>query len=114
MHRPRGDGTLGGCVVLGGGDGAHGIAVAVPRIEDGTGYVGPAPDSARSRAAVGAVCRMRVQQMEYGLRHVLREGEPSQLVVHDRDLDEAVPGIRAPVGEDGHRLHEVVPLAYDP
>lgn len=114
MHGPRGYGALGGCVVLGGRDRAHGGSVAVPRIEDGTGYVGPAPDSARSRAAVGAEGRMGAQEMEDGLRHVLGEGEASQLVVHDRDLGEIVPGIRAPVGERGHRLHEVVPLAYDP
>lgn len=114
MRRPRGYGALGGCVVLCGGDGADGGSVAVPRIEDGTGYAGPAPRGARSRAAVGAEGRMGVQEMEYGSRHVPGEREPSQLVVHDGDLGEAVPGIRAPVGERGHRLHEVVPVSYDP
>lgn len=58
MRRAGGDGALGGGVVFLGGDGADGGSVAVPRIEDGTGYVGPAPDSARSRAAVGAEGRM--------------------------------------------------------
>ena len=114
MHGPGGYGALGGCVVLGGGDRLHGIAVSVPLLEDRTGDVGPAPDSSRSRAAVGAICGMRVQEMEDGRCHVPGEGEPSQLVVHDGDLGEAVPGVRAPVGEGRHRLHEVVPFPYDP
>lgn len=56
--RPRGDGALGRSVVFRGGDGTDGGSVAVPRIEDGTGYVGPAPRGAGTRAAVGAVCGM--------------------------------------------------------
>ena len=114
VHRPRGYGALGGCVVLGGGDRLHGIAVAVPLLEDRTCYVRPAPDSSRSRAAVGAICGMRVQEMEDGSRHVTREREPSQLVVHDGDLGEGIGRVCAPVGEGGHRLNEVVALAYDP
>ena len=112
--RPGGYGALGGCVVLCGGDGTDGGSVAVPRIEDGTRYVGPAPRGARARAAVGAEGRMGAQEMEDGLGHVLREGEPSCLVVHDGDLGEIVPGIRAPIRERGHRLHEVVAIPYDP
>lgn len=112
--RPRGDGALRGGVVLRGGDGTDGIAVAVPLLEDGTCYAGPAPDSARSRAAVGAEGRMGAQEMEDGLRHVPGEGEAAQLVVHHGDLQEGVIGICHAVGERSHRLHEVVPIAYDP
>lgn len=114
MHRPRRDGALGGCVVLLRRDWDDGICVAVPRVEDGTRYAGPAPRGAGARAAVGAEGRMRVQEMEDGLGHVLREGEPACLVVDDGDMGEGIFRVRHAIGEGGHRLHEVVTIANDP
>ncbi len=52
--------------------------------------------------------------MEDGSRHVAREGQASQLVVHDGDLRELILGVGYAVGEALHRLDEVVPLADDP
>ena len=52
--------------------------------------------------------------MEDGLGHVAREGQASQLVVHDRDLRELVLGVGDAVGERLHGLDEVVSLADDP
>ena len=46
--------------------------------------------------------------------HVAREGQASQLVVHDGDPLEPVLGVGDAVGEPLHRLDEVVPLADDP
>ena len=114
VFRARGDGPFGGGIVPLRRDGDDRIGVAVPLPEDGLRDVRPAPRCARARAAVGAIGRMGAQEMEYGCRHVLGEGEASQLVVHDRDMGEAVSGIRAPVGERRHRLHEVAAIAYDP
>lgn len=52
--------------------------------------------------------------MEDGSRHVAREGQASQLVVHDGDLRELILGVGYAVGEALHRLDEVVSLADDP
>lgn len=52
--------------------------------------------------------------MEDGSRHVAREGQAAQLVVHDRDLRELVLGVGYAVGQPLHGLDEVVPLADDP
>lgn len=57
---------------------------------------------------------MRPQHVEDGSRHVAREGQASQLVVHDGDLRELILGVGYAVGEALHRLDEVVPLADDP
>lgn len=57
---------------------------------------------------------MRPQHVEDGSRHVAREGQASQLVVHDGDLRELILGVGYAVGEALHRLDEVVSLADDP
>ncbi len=57
---------------------------------------------------------MRPQHVEDGLGHVAREGQASQLVVHDRDLRELVLGVCDAVGEPPHGLDEVAALADDP
>lgn len=57
---------------------------------------------------------MRPQHVEDGLRHVTREGEAAQLVVHDGDLRELVLGVGDAVGQAPHRLDELVSLADDP
>ena len=114
MDRARGDGAGGVRVVVGGRHRHDLVPVAVGGLEDGAGDVGPALDGAGARAVIGAVGRVRVQHVEDGLRHVAREGQAAQLVVHDRDLLEPVLGVGDAVGEILHRLHEVVALADDP
>ena len=57
---------------------------------------------------------MRPQHVEDGLRHVAREGQASQLVVHDGDLAQLVIRVGDAIGQPLHRLHEVVALADDP
>ena len=52
--------------------------------------------------------------MEDGSRHVAREGQASQLVVHDGDLLEPVLGVGGAVGQPLHGLDEVAALADDP
>ena len=52
--------------------------------------------------------------MEDRLGHVAREGQASQLVVHDGDLVQLVLGVGDAVGQALHGLDEVVPLADDP
>ena len=114
MDRARGDGAGGVRVVVGGADRHDPVAVAVGGLEDGSGDVRPAPHGAGAGAVVGAVGGLRVQHMEDGLRHVAREGQAAQLVVHDGDLLQLVLRIGDAVGEPLHGLHEVVSLADDP
>ena len=114
MLRSRCDGALGGGIVLLSRDRHDRIAIAVSRLEDGPCDVGPAPRSARTRAVIGAVGGVRLQEVEYGRGHVPREGEPAQLVVDHGDPRELVVGVRHAVGERGHGPHEVPPVAYDP
>ena len=114
MHRARGDGSLGAGVVVGGADRHDPLAVAVGGLEDGAGDVSPALHGAGTGAVVGPVGGVRPQHVEDGLGHVAREGQASQLVVHDRDLRELVLGVGDAVGQALHRLDEVVALADDP
>ena len=114
VDRARGDGA--GCarVVVGSAHGHDLVPVAVGGLEDGAGDVGPALHGAGARAVVGAVGGVRPQHVEDGPRHVAREGQAAQLVVHDRDLREPVLGVGDAVGQPPHRLDEVVSLADDP
>ena len=57
---------------------------------------------------------MRPQHVEDGLGHVAREGQASQLVVHDGDLREPVLRVGDAVGQPLHGLDEVAALADDP
>ena len=114
VDRARGDGSLGAAVVVGGADRHDLVPVAVGGLEDGAGDVGPGLHGAGAGAVVGAVGGVRPQHMEDGSRHVAREGQAAQLVVHDGDLREPVLGVGDAVGERLHRLDEVVPLADDP
>lgn len=114
VDRARCDGAGGLGVVVGGADRHDLLAVAVGGLEDGAGDVRPGLDGAGAGAVVGAVGGVRPQHVEDGLRHVAREGQASQLVVHDGDLLEPVLGIGDAVGERLHGLHEVVPLADNP
>ena len=114
VDRARGDGAGGVRVVVGGRYRHDLVAVAVGGLEDGAGDVGPGLHGAGSGAVVGAVGGLRVQHVEDGLRHVAREGQAAQLVVHDGDPLEPVLGVGDAVGQPLHGLHEVVPLADDP
>ena len=114
VDRARGDGALGARAVVGGADRHDPVAVAVGGLEDGAGDVGPALHGAGAGAAVGAVGGVRTQHVEDGLRHVAREGQAAQLVIHDGDLLEPVLGIGDAVGQPPHGLHEVAALADDP
>lgn len=114
MDRARGDGTFGARVVVGGAHGHDPVTVAVGCLEDGAGDVGPALHRTGARAVVGPIGGVRPQHVEDGSRHVAREGQAAQLVVHDGDLLEPVLGVGDAVGESLHRLDEVVALADDP
>lgn len=114
VDRARGDGARGVRIVVGGADRHDPVAVAVGGLEDGAGDVRPALHGAGAGAVVGAVGRVRPQHVEDGPRHVAREGQASQLVVHDRDLLEPVLGVCDAVGEPPHGLDEVAALADDP
>lgn len=114
MDRARGDGALGAGVVVGGADRHDLVPVAVGGLEDGTGDVRPGPHGTGAGAVIGAVGGLRVQHVEDRLGHVAREGQASQLVVHDGDLVQLVLGVGDAVGEALHSLDEVVPLADDP
>ena len=114
VDRARCDGTLGARVVVGGRYRHDLLAVAVGGLEDGAGDVGPGLDGARAGAVIGAVGCVRAQHVEDGLRHVAREGQAAQLVVHDRDLFQLVLGVGDAVGQALHGLDEVAPLADDP
>lgn len=114
MDRARGDGALGAGVVVGGRHRHDPVAVAVGGLEDGAGDVGPGLDRARAGAVVGAVGRVGPQHVKDGLRHVAREGQAAQLVVHDGDLPEPVLRVGDAVGQALHGLDEVMALADDP
>ena len=114
VDRARGYGALGARVVVVGRNRHDPVAVAVGGLEDGAGDVGPGLDGAGARAVIGAVGGVRAQHVEDGLGHVAREGQSSQLVVHDRNLRELVLGVGDAVGERLHGLDEVVALADDP
>ena len=114
VDRARGDGAGGARVVVGGRYRHDPVAVAVGGLEDGAGDVGPGLDGAGTGAVVGAVGGAAPQHVEDCLRHVAREGQAAQLVVHDRDLRELILRVGDAVGEPLHRLDEVVPLADDP
>ena len=114
MDRARGDGAGGAGVVVGGADRHDLLPVVVGGLEDGAGDVGPGLDGTGARAVVGAVGGVRPQHVEDGLRHVAREGQAAQLVVHDGDLVQLVLRVGDAVGQPLHRLDEVAALAYDP
>lgn len=114
VDRARGDGSLGAAVVVGGADRHDLVPVAVGGLEDGAGDVGPGLHGAGAGAVVGAVGGVRAQHVEDGPRHVAREGQAAQLVVHDGDPFQLVLRIGDAVGEPLHGLDEVVPLADDP
>ena len=114
VDRARGDGALGAGVVVGGRYRQDLLAVAVGRLEDGAGDVGPGLDGAGARAAVGAVGGVRPQHVEDGLGHVAREGQAAQLVVDHGDLPKPVLGVGDAVGQALHGLDEVAALADDP
>ena len=114
VDRTRGDGALGAGVVVGGRHRHDPVAVALGGIEDGAGDVGPALHGAGAGAAVGPVGGVRPQHVEDCLRHVAREGQAAQLVVHHGDLLQLVLGVGGAVGQALHGLDEVVPLADDP
>ena len=114
VDRARGDGARGVRVVVGGRYRHDLLPVAVGGLEDGAGDIRPGLDCAGAGAVVGAVGRLRVQHVEDGSRHVAREGQAAQLVVHDGDLRELVLGVGYAVGQPLHGLHEVAALADDP
>ena len=114
VDRARGDGAGGARVVVGGRYRHDLLAVAVGGLEDGAGDVGPGLHGAGAGAVVGAVGGVRPQHVEDGRGHVAREGQASQLVVHDGDLREPVLGVGDAVGQALHRLDEVAALADDP
>ena len=114
VDRARGDGALGARVVVGGRYRHDPVPVAVGGLEDGAGDVGPGLHGAGAGAVVGAVGGVRPQHMEDGPRHVAREGQAAQLVVHDGDLLQLVLRVGDAVGQALHGLDEVVPLADDP
>ena len=114
MGRARGDGAGGVRVVVGGRHRHDLVPVAVGGLEDGASDVRPALHGAGAGAIVGTVGGLRVQHVEDGPRHVAREGQAAQLVVHDRDLREPVLGVGDAVGQPLHGLDEVVALADDP
>lgn len=114
VDRARGYGALGAGVVVVGRNRHDPVAVAVGYLEDGAGDVGPGLDGAGAGAVIGAVGGVRAQHVEDGLGHVAREGQASQLVVHDCDLREPVLGVGDAVGQPLHGLDEVVPLADHP
>ena len=114
MGRARGDGALGVRVVVGGRHRHDLLPVAVGGLEDGAGDVRPGLHRAGSGAVVGAVGGVRPQHVEDGPRHVAREGQAAQLVVHDGDLVQFVVRVGDAVGKPLHGLDEVVPLADDP
>lgn len=114
VDRARGDRPLGAGVVVGGRYRHDPLAVAVGGLEDGSGDIGPGLDRTRAGAVIGVVGGVRPQHVEDGLRHVAREGQASQLVVHDGDLSELVVRVGHAVGQPLHGLDEVAALADNP
>ena len=114
VDRARGDGALGAGVVVGGRYRHDPVAVAVGGLEDGAGDVGPGLHGAGAGAVIGAVGGVGPQHVEDGSRHVAREGQAAQLIVHDGNLLQLVVRVGDAVGQALHGLDEVVPLADDP
>ena len=123
MLRPRGDGALGGGVVLGGGHGRHGAAVAVGEVENAGGDLRPRLHRAGAREVVCAVlgggARLDVavaiaQEPQDALGHLVGEGEAPLLIVDDGHAIEHVTRVGAPVGEVLHGLDEVLAVSDDP
>ena len=112
--RARGNGAGGARIILDSAYGSHGIAIAVGGIKDDPSDISPAPDSTRPCAVIYAIGGVGVQQMEDRRRHITREGEAAQLIVHDGDPIELVLGIGNAVTERLHGLHEIVSIANDP
>ena len=108
------DGPAGARIVLLGGDGYHGGTVAVAQLEHLAGNLRPARGLAGAGAVVGAIGCSRVEQMEDRARHIRREGEAADLVVHHRDAPQRVPGVGDAIGERRHGLHEVPAVADHP
>lgn len=101
------DGPAGTRIVLLGGDGRHGAAVAVAQLEHLAGHLRPARRLAGAGAVVGAIGCSRIEQMEDRASHVHREGEAADLVVHHRDALQRILRVGDAVGERGHGPHEV-------
>ncbi len=106
MRRTRGDRPLGGGVVVGGGDGRHGPAVAVGEVEHAGGDLRPGLHRAGAGEVVGAVLAGRAglhvavavaEQVQDALGHLVGEGEAAELVV---DHGHAIEG----VGRVGHAV----------
>ena len=114
VDRARCDGARGARVVVGGRHRHDLLPVAVGSLEDGAGDIRPGLHRAGSGAVVGAVGGVRPQHVEDGPRHVAREGQAAQLVVHDGDLVQFVVRVGDAVGQALHGLDEVVALADDP
>lgn len=114
MDRARCDGTLGARVVVGGADRHDLVPVAVGGLEDGAGDVRPGLHGAGAGAVIGAVGGVRPQHVEDGLRYVAREGQATELVVHDGDLIQRIIRVGAAVGERRHGAHEVLAFTDDP
>ena len=123
MRGARGDRSLGGGVVLGGGDGLHGLPVAVGEVEHAGGDPRPGLHRAGAREVVGAVlgggAGLHVavavaEQVQDALRHLVGEGEAAELVVDDGYAVEGVGRVGDAVGEGFHRLDEVAAVADDP
>ena len=108
VDRARCDGALGVRVVVGGRNRNYLLPIAVGGLEDGAGDVGPGLHGTGAGAVIGPVGGVRPQHVEDGPGHVAREGQASQLVVHDGDLFEPVLGVGDAVGQPLHRLDEVV------
>lgn len=107
MLGARGDGALGGGVVVGRRDGLHGGAVAVGEVEHALGDGGPGLHRAGAREVVGAVLAGRAglhvavavaEQVQDPLRHLVGEGEAAELVVDDGDPLEGVGRVGDAVG----------------
>lgn len=89
MDRARSDGAAGAGLVVDDADRHDLLAVAVGDLEDGAGDVSPGPDGSGAGAIVGAAWGIRPQHAEDSLVHIAREGQSTQLVVHDRYLRKA-------------------------
>lgn len=115
--------AAGARVVFGRAHGPHGVGVAVAQLEHLRSYVGPGGHAAGAGQVVGAAFAGRArllvalavaQEPEDALRHVAREGEAAELVVHHGHLVKRIVRIGAAVGERRHGAHEVLALADDP
>lgn len=123
VHGARGDGALGGGVVVRRRDGLDRAAVAVGQVEHAGGDPRPGLHGAGAGEVVGAVRRRRgglqvavavAEQVQDALRHLVGEGEAAELVVHHGHTLERVRGVRHPVGERPHGPDEVPAVADHP